>query len=219
MAPCLTGAQAMVITESELREMWRDGRNPLPPFPPGTRFTPAAQDFLKTYQLEIHFATPPASDFGPPTSDLRLRGRLDTLHALVMLVAAEARRYQLPRLAACLDTLAAHCQEIQSAEYQGREVQPLAVAGKTEAEIHEISHWPDKYLGIAHIVPGAHDHAILHWLNHLRTAAREVEVFALEVYPPPERADLSHALNRVSSAVYYLELLFKAGTLGWEAAA
>src|SRR3990172_5745324 len=161
----------MVITEAELRELWRDGKNPLPPFPPGTRFSPAAQDFLKAHKLEIRFEAPLTSDLRPPTSDpqhpawdkpgtfpvvltgpvpvcavcgqpvthkpdhmtqldaghfaakthprVKLRGRLDTLHALVMLAAAEARRYQLPRLAAHLDSLAAHCREVQSAGYHG----------------------------------------------------------------------------------------------------
>ncbi|HUW41888.1 MAG TPA: hypothetical protein VMV90_12845 [Rectinemataceae bacterium] len=36
----------MVVTEEELREAWRNGRGSLPEFPPGTRFTPAARDFL-----------------------------------------------------------------------------------------------------------------------------------------------------------------------------
>lgn len=257
----------MVITESELRELWRAGRNPLPPFPPGTRFSPAAQDFLKAHKLEIRFEASPTSHLQLPTSKpewdkpgsfpvvltgpvpvcevcgqplppsgkpdhltqldaghfalktnprVKLRGRLDTLHALIMLVAAEARRYQLPRLAEYLDTLAAYCREIQSAEYHAREAQPLAVAGKSEAEIHQASHWPDKHLGIAHIVPGPDDHTILHWLNYLRTQAREAEVAALETYPPPMRADLARSLNRLSSAIYYLELLFKAGKLSWQ---
>jgi hypothetical protein len=37
----------MVITEEELRQAWQNGRGTIPSFPPGTRFTPAAQDFLK----------------------------------------------------------------------------------------------------------------------------------------------------------------------------
>jgi len=260
----------MVITEAELREMWRDGKNELPAFPPGTRFSPAAQDFLKAHNLQIRFEPPQspitnyqspspkpewdkpgtfpviltgplpvcsvcgqplppsgkpdhmtqldAGHFAPKTHPrIRFRGKMDSLHALAMLVAAEARRYQLPRLAEHLDTLAAYCREIQSAEYHSRAVQPLAVGGKSEDEIHDISHWPDKHLGIQHIVPGPDDHAILHWLNYLRTTARETEILALEVYPPPEPLRLAHALNRLSSAVYYLELLFKAGKLSWQA--
>ena len=77
-----------------------------------------------------------------------------------------------------------------------------------EAQLHAISHWPDRHLGIEHIVPGAEDHEILHWLNVVRTQAREVEVVALESSVP---ADLAHALNRLSSAIYVVELMFKAG--------
>jgi len=37
----------MVITEEELRQAWQNGRGQIPAFPPGTRFTPAALDFLR----------------------------------------------------------------------------------------------------------------------------------------------------------------------------
>lgn len=251
----------MIVTESELRELWRDGKQALPSFPPGTRFTPAAQDFLKDHHLEIRFDVAPSSippspspapawdkpatfpvvltgpvpvcsvcgqpvhakpdqmtqldagHFAPKTHPrLKLRGRVDSLHALMMLAAAEARRYQLPRLAAGLDTLAAYCREIQSAEYHGRPVRPLALLGKTEDELHDLSHWPDKHLGLAHLTPGAADHAVLHWLNYTRAQAREVEILALEVEAAP---DVTRALNRVSSAVYVLELMFTKGQLSW----
>ncbi|HVN56008.1 MAG TPA: hypothetical protein VMT46_16865 [Anaerolineaceae bacterium] len=212
----------MVITESELREMWRDGKNALPPFQPGTSFTPAAQDFLKAHHQEIRFERPEhmtrldAGHFVPKTDPrIRLRGRLDALHALVMLVAAQARR-GLPRLAALLDALADYCREIQSAEYHGRPVSPLELDGKSAEEIHEISHHPERTLGIAHIGPGPDDLPILHWLNYLRASARDGEIVALEAYPPPGREDLSTALNRLSSAVYYLELLYRAGMIRWD---
>lgn len=242
----------MVITESELRELWRDGKHVLPPFPLGTRFTPAAQDFLKDHHVEIRLEVAPSlsprpsssnpvslsgpvpvcSVCGQPVYDkpepvtqldadhvapqaparLKLRGRVDSLHALVMLVAAEARRYQLPRLADGLDTLAAYGREIQSAEYHTHPVQPLVLLGKTEDELHDISRWPDKHLGLAHLTPGAQDHAIVHWLNYTRTQVREVEILALETEAAP---DVVRALNRLSSAVCVLELMFSNGQLSW----
>jgi ethanolamine utilization cobalamin adenosyltransferase len=103
-----------------------------------------------------------------------------------------------------------YCREIMSAEYNVRPVAPLTLAGMNEAQLHAISHWPDRHLGIDHIVPGAADSEMLHWLNVVRTQAREVEVVALETFVP---ADLAHALNRLSSAVYVLELMLKAGKL------
>jgi hypothetical protein len=36
----------VIVTEEELRGAWRNGRGALPEFAPGTRFTPAAKDFL-----------------------------------------------------------------------------------------------------------------------------------------------------------------------------
>lgn len=266
---------AKIITESELRELWREGRNPLPPFPAGTSFTPSAQDFLKSHNLQPQFeteeqrplATAPTAPYPAPSEPLvkpewdkpgifpvvftgpipvciecgqplkhkpehmtqldaghfapktdpriKLRGQVDMLHALVMLVAATAREKHLPLLATHLDTLAAYCREIQSADYNNRPVGDLLLAGKTSEEIHAISHHPDQYLGIPHIVPGPEDPGILHWLNYLRTVARQVEITALEVYPPPNREDLSLALNRFSSGVYYLELLFRSGAIAW----
>lgn len=257
----------MVITESELRSLWRDGKHPLPPFPPGTTFTPAAQDFLKSHQLEPRVLTSPSENgAAPPEAQatvaptwdrpgefpvvlsgpipvcqtcgqpvknkpehmtqldaghfaakthprILLRGQVDVLHALVMLVAAEARERSLPRLAGALDSLAAYCREIQSAEYNDRPVAPLVLLGKTAEEIHVISHHPDRTLGIAHIVPGPQDPPLLHWLNTLRATARQVEITGLQVYPPPARPDLVEALNRLSSAVYFLELLWRSGGL------
>ena len=91
-----------------------------------------------------------------------------------------------------------------------RPVAPLTLLGKSEEELHQISHWPDRHLGIQHIVPGPEDHEMLHWLNVLRTQAREVEVVALEAGPI---ANLPKAFNRFSSAVYVLELYWKAGKL------
>lgn len=257
-----------VITESELRELWQNGRGQLPAFPAGTRFSAAAQDFLKAHRITVAWETAPASAvdrpawdrpsvfpvalsgpvpvcsecgqplhgkpehltqidagrFAPKTTPrLKLRGRVDSLQALVMLTAAQARRYRLPELAGHLDTLAAYCREIMSAEYHARPAAPLTLLGKSEEELHQISHWPDRHLGLAHLTPGPEDHEILHWLNVLRTQAREVEVVALEAFPEtgwPEAAglrdSLAHALNRLSSAVYVLELLFKSGQLSWK---
>jgi hypothetical protein len=58
----------MVITEEELRQAWQNGRGQIPAYPPGTRFTPAAMDFLKVRQsalLQTCAATPTAAPSGP----------------------------------------------------------------------------------------------------------------------------------------------------------
>ena len=50
----------MVITEEELRQAWQNGRGQIPAFPPGTRFTPAALDFLKAREPGVVAAAAPA---------------------------------------------------------------------------------------------------------------------------------------------------------------
>lgn len=257
-----------IVTESELRELWQNGRGQIPPFPPGTRFSAAAQDFLQSLQLEVRYETAApvqtgqnadwnkpgtfpvvltgpmpvcsecgqplhakpehltqldAGHFAPKTNPrLILRGRVDSLNGLVMLTASVARRFDLPDLARELDTLAAYCREIMSAEYHLRPAAALSLLGKSEDELHDLSHWPEKHLGIPHLVPGPHDHEMLHWLNVLRTQSREVEVIALQAFPPDGLdpagvgASLARALNRLSSAVYVLELYFQAGKLSWK---
>lgn len=251
----------MIVTESDLREQWRGGAGRLPEYPPGTRFTESAMDFLEAHGLEVRCqadepAPPGAGSPGPEpawdrpgafpvvqsetppvccecgqpveskpdhmtqldalylapktTPRLKFRGQVDSLHALVMLAAACARRCGKAGAAARLDTLAAFCREILSAEYHGRPVGKLELAGKNEDELREISHRPESVPGMRHIVPGPDDHEVLHWLNVVRTRVREVECTALEAMVP---RDLAVALNRLSSAVYVLELWFRAGRL------
>lgn len=268
-----------IVTESELRDRLRQPRRgETISVPAQTRFSPAATDFIKQWQLQVvygetagrsplgttevvttngaakpgwdkpgsfpvvlegdvprctscgmpvtgkpeHLTQVDAAHFAPKNSPrIRFRGRLDTLQSLCLLVAARARTFNLPQLAGHLDTLAAYCREILSAEYSGRAVAPIALAGLDEAALRRATHDPRTSVGIDHIVPGQDDHEILHWLNFLRCQAREVEVIALDaVLPYPGvmagHPSLAQAVNRLSSAVYYLELLFRAGKLTWK---
>ena len=168
-----------------------------------------------------HMTQLDATHFAPKNIPrIRFRGKMDSVQGLVQLIAARARAWNLAELAGHLDTLAAYCREIVSAEYNEREVAPLVIAGLDEAALREATHHPQRALDIPHLTPGPEDHEILHWLNYLRAQVREAELVALDAFAPPPmyeptRPDLVRALNRLSSAVYYLELLFKAGKLGW----
>lgn len=240
----------------------------------GTRFSPAATDYIRQWQLKVvyeggerapmtgvatvngaikpewdrpggfpvvmtgelprctvcgmpvtdkpgHLTQVDAGHYAPKNSPrIRFRGRLDTLQGLCLLVATRARSFNLPQLAGHLDTLAAYCREVLSAEYNGREAAPIALAGLDEAALRQATHEPRQFTGVDHIVPGSDDHEILHWLNYLRCQAREVELVALDALTPYPGVTVGHpslaaAVNRLSSAIYYLELLFRAGKLAW----
>ena len=173
------------------------------------------------HQKPEHMTQLDATHFAPKNIPrIRFRGKMDSVQGLMQLIAARARAWNLAELAGHLDTLAAYCREIVSAEYNDREVAPLVIAGLDEAALREATHHPQRALGIPHLTPGPEDHEILHWLNYLRAQVREAELDALDAFAPPPmyeptRPDLIRALNRLSSAVYYLELLHKAGKLGW----
>ena len=172
-------------------------------------------------QKPEHLTQLDATHFAPKnTPRIRFRGKLDSVQGLIQLVAARARAWRLPDLAQHLDTLAAYCREILSAEYNERPVASLTLAGLDEAAIREATHHPQRVLGVDHLTPGPQDHEIIHWLNYLRTQVREAELAALDAFAPPPlfeptRPDLIRALNRLSSAVYYLALLYKAGKYPW----
>jgi ethanolamine utilization cobalamin adenosyltransferase len=160
-----------------------------------------------------HLTQLDAGHYAPKTHPrVKFRGWLDSLHAQFLLATNLARRQGFAVLADYLSTLAAYCREIMSAEYNDRAVAPLVVAGLNEDEIHARSHQPERYFGIPHIVPGPDDAEILLWLNYLRAQTREIEIRALETFGET-RGNLAHALNRLSSAVYMLELMVKAGSL------
>ncbi|GIK40151.1 MAG: hypothetical protein BroJett011_39840 [Chloroflexota bacterium] len=172
-------------------------------------------------QKPAHMAQLDATHFAPKTVPrFVLRGKMDTLHAHFLLATAQAHRFSLPELATYLITLAAYCREITSAEYHEREVAPLQLAGLSEADIREASHRPDRSVGIPHVVPGPDDHEMVLQLNLLRCQVRETELVAAATFTGPDgqlsRSDLVVALNRLSSAVYYLILLLKAGKIAWK---
>ena len=117
---------------------------------------------------------------------IRLRGKFDSLHAL-----------------------AAYWRELTSAEYHQRVVAPLSMPGWDEKSIHKATHDPDSVLGVPHETLDGSSPVLSHWLNLCRTSSRELEIEALTALPSqddPFAVSLNHALNRLSSAFYFLQL-------------
>ncbi|TVR91660.1 MAG: DUF861 domain-containing protein [Spirochaetaceae bacterium] len=152
-----------------------------------------------------HMTQLDAETFAPKNAPrIRLRGRLDTLNAVALRCAALASVCGFQATADRIATVAAYCRELMSAEYHARVPAPLQIAGMDEAQLREATHKPVEMLGIGHIAPDANDHALLLELNYLRAQVREVEVTALDAEIGTE---IVAGLNRLSSAVYLVELL------------
>jgi len=138
-----------------------------------------------------------------------LRGRVDSLHAFVLLAQHQALSTGKSEAAASLGSLAAYCRELTSAEYNERPVADAVIDGLDFEAIHRVTHDPRAELGIDHLTIDGSASLLHHLLNVLRTQSREVEIIALEAFPSPHHpygASICHALNRFSSIAYYLQL-------------
>lgn len=145
---------------------------------------------------------------------IKLRGRMDSLHAKVLLIQRMSHEAGKESLVRDLGTVAAYCRELTSAEYHERPVAALQLQTWGIDDIHRATHDPKGVLGIDHLTIDETDVELQHWLNLARTDAREIEIMALEAFPSPHHAygeSICHALNRLSSIFYFLQLRLKAG--------
>ena len=89
------------------------------------------------------------------------------------------------------------------------------LCGLTESEIRTRSHFPQKYYGQPHFMPGVSDGAVIARLNRARCAAREAELAAVAAFADregnPTRVDILQAMNRMSSMLYILMIRLKKG--------
>lgn len=144
---------------------------------------------------------------------IRLRGRLDSLQALALLAGHHARAGGADATADHLDTVAAYVRELLAAEYQLRPAGTMVIDGLDEQALHAATHDPRTALGVDHLTPASSDAEVLLWCNWLRAQVREVELAALDAFPDPHDptgGPLVHGLNRLSSAVYWVELAHRA---------
>jgi len=194
-----TGKNLKIVTEAELRQRIRRPRHGLVlTFPPETRFSPAAQDFLREWRIAVRFVEEPASSDSTQSSTespaKRDRRQLEALAADFRLVAGRARAIRLTMLSNEL---------VRVAEYVEK------IARKDVA-------WPPK-MATSHSSRPAHapsndDPEVLGWLQWLRAEVRRTQTSCgVEVV-------LSVRLNNVEQAVEQIEQRFRSGELAWQLA-
>jgi len=248
------GEQKKVLTEAMLRALC------LPPgacvpVPAGTALTPLAREYANEHDLHIsefvagsaegtpanlagvekpeHMTHLDGSTLVPKTHPrIFLRGKLDSLQALLLqtrLLAEERGRGEAAR---ALGEVYALAQRVLAAEVKGGPLGPFTLLGLDSAGLRAASHDPKGFAGLeTHPVPHAGMGGLCLALNFLRTQVRETELAAAWAFcggsprpaatpsrerllrePPSEgglnveRPDLLEALNRMSSAVYLLFL-------------
>lgn len=169
--------------------------------------TPVTEKASALTQLNAHH-------YAPKTHPrIRLRGRVDSLHSLVLLIQRIARQQGDTALVRDLGTIAAYCRELTSAEYNERPVSELELHDGDAERIHTVTHDPLGTLGVDHLTIDEDEPELQHWLNLARTTSREIEITAMEAFPSPHHpygASICRAFNRLSSAFYFLQLRRKA---------
>lgn len=139
---------------------------------------------------------------------IRLRGKLDSVEAYILLAQGVARRQGQAEMDRNLGEVLQVVRLILRAEVLEEPLEPPSLFGLDDAQLRQFSHHPRQHLGVDHFMPSADHGEMMAWLNLVRTQVREAELLAMRAFwqeaGPPERVDLIQALNRLSSAVYIL---------------
>ena len=140
---------------------------------------------------------------------ITFRGALDSLEAMILEVQHLAAELKEEYYLNALKEIYAFTQDIMYAEVTGNPFVRDKLFGLTLETLHEQSHNVKEYFGFPHPAPD-HTMGILSLkLNTLRTRVREIELTAINTFSSTDthiqkRDDIVTALNRLSSAIYWL---------------
>lgn len=146
---------------------------------------------------------------------IRLRGKLDTVQAQIIDTVIELEMLGQGQMARQLKELLELSRAVLRAEVTGEELPEPGFAGLNSDAIREMSHHPEKYIGVGHFLPSPAHGRMMSRLNLLRTAVRETELEAAQAFHQEnggnKRTDIMETLNRMSSMVYIMMCRLLAG--------
>ncbi len=143
---------------------------------------------------------------------IALRGKLDSLFALMVDIQNKALEENCSSLVAELDDMIAAVKEVMAADVKGTTVERGQIIGLTLDELREASHNPQRFGFPGHVMPSPRLGRLFASLNWLRTQIREAELAAVRAYEKelPARETSLRIMNRLSSAAYVLSLKYTA---------
>jgi ethanolamine utilization cobalamin adenosyltransferase len=147
------------------------------------------------------------------------RGKLDLLQSAVLDAQVAADADGARALVGELGEILELARALVGAEVTGRPVAPPSLFGMASDELRDATHHTFELYGVPFMYPDVRQGPVVAKLSLARAVAREAEVAILTAFPPsggtvigpPTRADLAHALNRISSALYLLTCRYVAG--------
>ncbi len=146
---------------------------------------------------------------------IKLRGKIDSLEAYIINAQVKAKALKMENMVSDLGEILTLARNILRAEVLSEPLNEFVLFGLTEQDIREISHNPQKNLGVSHFMPSYEMGEMMAQLNFIRTQVRETEIAAIEAFfdltEGLQREDIVKALNRMSSAIYVMMCRLKAG--------
>jgi ethanolamine utilization protein EutL len=147
------------------------------------------------------------------------RGKIDLLQAALLDAQVAADADGARGLVGELGEILELARALVGAEVTGRSAPSVALFGMGDDELRDATHHTHELYGVPFMYPDVRQGPVMAKLNVARAVAREAEVAVLAAFPaeaggptaPPARADLAHALNRISSALYLLACRYVAG--------
>ena len=146
---------------------------------------------------------------------IQLRGKLDLCISYCTLVQIDMSN-EASLLVGFVSDVRSYLGEILKAEVMETELQDLFLGAFSSSDIHKWSHNPLKYLGHDHVLPDVTFGPVVGKLNYLRSLIRELELVAIQTFIDDslqlvsggvDRTDIVSGLNRLSSAVYVIQIL------------
>jgi ethanolamine utilization protein EutL len=147
------------------------------------------------------------------------RGKLDLLQSAVLDAQTAADADGARSLVGELGEILELARALVGAEVTGRPAPPVALFGMGDDELRDATHHTHELYGVPFMYPDVRQGPVVAKLGLARAIAREAEVALIQAFPaetggpaaPPARADLAHAANRISSALYLLACKYVAG--------
>ncbi len=156
-----------------------------------------------------------------------LRGKLDTLQGVLLDAQVTADEAGARGLVGELGEVLELVRKMVGAEVMDRPLGPFSLAGLDPAQIRWASHHTQELYKVPFMYPSVRQGAPVAKLALARAVAREAELALYAAFPsgdapsadaplPPEHRDLALALNRLSSAIYLMQVRYVGGVY-WEA--
>jgi ethanolamine utilization protein EutL len=147
------------------------------------------------------------------------RGKLDLLQSAVLDAQTAADAEDARTLVGELGEILELARALVGAEVTNKPAPPVQLFGMGDDELRDATHHTQELYGVPFMYPDVRQGPVIAKLSLARAVAREAEVAIVAAFPaetggpaaPPARADLAHALNRVSSALYLLACKYVAG--------